>query len=227
MLFVSHLFALSLTIYNTVHWDKIKEEITLTWYQCIDYTEYIIIREKNYTVSLSHWLNKMVFWGTALIKWNLQRELHIFGTHRTKFPLCVPWVWNVSAQQIKWIPRHWMPSNPTCELPKPTLPWEHPLKYTLPGSVKKEIVPPKFKTSTGVLCPENLTSHSPSLHSPKLIPPACEQPLWCLHMYRLAHVTIPLLYFYISYNVQFRTHLLFKASRILQPSAEPTTPFYF
>ena len=48
--------------------DKIKEEITLTWYQCIDYTEYLIIREKNYIVSLSHWLNKMVFWGTAIIK---------------------------------------------------------------------------------------------------------------------------------------------------------------
>ena len=90
--------------------DKIKEEITLTWYQCIDYTEYIIIREKNYIVNLSHWLNKMVFWGMAIIKWNLQRELHIFGTHKTKFPSCVPRVWNVSAQQIKWIPRmpgHW------------------------------------------------------------------------------------------------------------------------
>lgn len=48
--------------------DKIKEEITLTWYQCIDYTEYIIIREKNDIVNLSHWLNKMVFWGIAIIK---------------------------------------------------------------------------------------------------------------------------------------------------------------
>lgn len=67
-LFVSYLFALFLTIYNTVHWDKIKEETTLTWYQCTDYTEYLIIREKNYFVSLSHWLNKMVFWGTAIIK---------------------------------------------------------------------------------------------------------------------------------------------------------------
>ena len=79
----------------------------------------------------------------------------------------------------------------------------------------------------GVLRPENLAYHSPFLHSPRLAPPFCEQSLWCLHMYHLAHVILPLLYCYISYNVRFRTHLLFKVSRILQPSAESSTLFYF
>lgn len=64
--------------------DQIKEEITLTWYQCIDYTEHIIIREENYIVNLSHWLNKMVFWGIAIIKENLQKELYCISLGHVK-----------------------------------------------------------------------------------------------------------------------------------------------
>lgn len=90
--------------------DQIKEEITLTWYQCIDYTEHIIIREENYIVNLSHWLNKMVFWGIAIIKENLQKELYVLGHMKLSshhmFPALELYLPNRSSDS-PWMLDHW------------------------------------------------------------------------------------------------------------------------